>query len=157
MLLTPASTSRSQTSCAARRGVAITPIADRGLAHDGVEVVEGETSSSPTTLAARRVRVVVEEGRDLEAARGEPAVVGERVTEVADTDDDDRPVLGQPDLAGDLVAQVVDVVPDATRAVGAEVGEVLAELRGVDAGGDWRGLRARCDDVAIGQAVSARR
>ena len=51
------------------------------------------------------------------------------------SDDDDGPVLGQAELAGDLVDEVVDVVADAAGAVGAEVGQVLAELGGVDAGG----------------------
>ena len=49
--------------------------------------------------------VGVDERGDAEAARGEAAVVGERVAEVADADDDDGPVLGEAELAGDLVAR----------------------------------------------------
>jgi hypothetical protein len=54
------------------------------------------------------------------------------VAEVPDADDDDRPVLGEPDLAGDLVTQVVDVIADPAGAVGAELGQVLAQLGRVD-------------------------
>ena len=77
-------------------------------------------------------RVGVDQRGDPETAGGEAAVVGERGAEVTDTDDDDRPVLGEPELTGDLVDEVLDVVADAARPVGAEVGEVLAQLGGVD-------------------------
>ena len=70
-----------------------------------------------------------------EPALGEAPVVRQRVPEVADADDDDRPVLGEPQLAADLVDQVRDVVAHAAGAVGAEVREVLADLRRVHAGG----------------------
>ena len=123
---------------------------DVALAHDRVEVVE-RGDLHVADLLADPSRVAVEQGRDLEAARGEARVVGQRVTEVSDPDDDDRPVLGEADLAGDLVAQVVDVVPDPSGAVGAEVGEVLAQLRGVDAGGAREVLAAGGGDVAVGQ------
>ena len=97
---------------------------------------------------SRHRRVGVDQRGDPEAAGGEAAVVGERGAEVTDTDDDDRPVLGQAELAGDLVDEVLDVVADTAGPVGAEVREVLAQLRGVDPGrgrellGGDRGHRA---------------
>ena len=85
-----------------------------------------------------------------EPALGEPLVVRERVAEVADADDHDRPVLREPELAADLVDQVRDVVADAARPVGAQVRQVLADLRRVHAGGlgerlgrDGRGAATR--------------
>ena len=79
-------------------------------------------------------RVGVEQRRDLEAADGEAGVAGQRLTEVADADQRDRAVHGEPEGAGDLLGQGRDVVADAADAVRAEVGQVLAQLRGVDAG-----------------------
>ena len=113
---------------------------DAVLGDDLLEVVERADVDAGDDLAVP-VGVGVEQRHDPEAAAAEAGVVGQRVAEVADADDDDRPVLGQPDLAGDLVAQVVDVVADAAGAVGAEVGEVLAQLGGVDARPRRRGPR----------------
>src|SRR3546814_17550655 len=76
----------------------------------------------------------LEQADDAEAAGAEAGVVGQGVAQVADSEDDDRPVVGQADLPGDLVVQVGHVVTDPTRAVGAEVGQVLAELGAVPAG-----------------------
>ena len=150
MLLTPAATSRSQTSWATCAGVAITPIA----------TPRSPTTSSrsrqrhhrqPGDLGAHDRRVGVDQRPDREPARGEPAVVGQRVPEVAEPHDDDRPVLGQAQLAGDLEDQVVDVVADAPGAVGAEVGEVLAQLRRVDPGRGGELLRGDGRDAVLGQ------
>ena len=88
---------------------------------------------------------------DPEAAGGEAAVVGEGGAEVTDTDDDDRPVLGQAQLTGDLVDEILDVVADAARPVGAEVGEVLAQLRGVDPRGGREFLGGDRGHRALGQ------
>ena len=150
MLVTPASTSRSQTSWAAAAGVAITPMATLVLADDLLELVEARTGSPPTTLT-QPGRVGVEQGDDPEAAGGEAGVVGQGVTEVPDADDDDRPVLGDADLAGDLVAEVLHVVADAAGAVGAEVGEVLAQLGAVDPGGRGQLLAGAGADAALGE------
>jgi hypothetical protein len=65
----------------------------------------------------------------------EPAVTGERVAEVADADERDRLPVVEPEGALQLVHQRRDLVPDPADAVGADVGQVLAQLRRVHAGG----------------------
>ena len=50
--------------------------------------------------------------------------------EVAHPDDGHGPVLGQAEGAGDLESERLDVVAHAAHPVGAEVAEVLAQLRG---------------------------
>ena len=107
----------------------------------------------PADLGADDRRVGVDQGADREAAGGEAAVVGERVPEVADPDDDDRPVLGEAELAGDLVDEVVDVVADAAGAVRAEVGEVLAQLGRVDAGGRGEFLGGDGRDALVAEGT----
>ena len=111
-------------------------------------VADGETSNDLVDAS----RVGVEQGGDVEAARREPAVVGERVAKVADADDDDRPVLGEAELAGDLVHEVVDVVADAAGAVRTEVGQVLAQLRRADAGSGRQILRGDGGDAVVLQS-----
>jgi hypothetical protein len=103
------------------------------LGDDLGEVVEAADLQTGDQLALAAA-VGVEQRDRAEPARGEPAVVGQCVAQVADPDDDHGPVLGQADLAGDLVAEVLHVVADAPGPVGAEVGEVLAQLGAVDAG-----------------------
>ncbi len=129
----PAATIRSATSCAAMAGVAMTPMATPCSATISSRSSKGRTSMPADQLLVA-LGVGVEQGHHAEPAAAEAGVVGQRVAEVADADDDHRPVLGHADLAGDLVAQVVDVVADSAGAVGAEVGEVLAQLGAVDAG-----------------------
>src|SRR5262249_36529248 len=94
-----------------------------------------------------------EHGRDREAARDETTVVGQGAAEVAGPDDDHRPVLGQAKRPGYLVDEVVDVIADAPDAVGAEVGQVLAQLGRVDARGGRELLAGHGADAALGQAV----
>src|SRR3546814_10992834 len=96
----------------------------------------------------------LEQADDAEAAGAEAGVVGQGVAQVADSDDDDRPVVGQADLPGDLVVQVGHVVTDPTRAVGAEVGQVLAELGDVHAG-RGRAFLARAGLGALTETGSA--
>ena len=151
MLVTPAPTSRSQTDCAAAAGVAMTPMATACSRRRAPRARRTRGSARPPTSLAEPGRVGVEQGDDPEAAGGEPGVVGQRVPEVADADDDDRPVLGHADLAGDLVAEVLHVVPDAAGAVGAEVGEVLAELGAVHAGGGGQLLAGAGGGAALGE------
>ena len=146
MLVTPAATSRSQTPWAAAAGVAMTPMATRSPA-----TISSSSSKAHDRHVAHLLRppvgVAVEQRHDAEAAGAEPGVVGQRVPEVADADDDDGEVLGDADLAGDLVAEVLHVVADPAGAVGAQVGQVLAQLGAVDAGGGGEllaGAGARC-------------
>src|SRR5690606_35546233 len=88
----------------------------------------------PGDLLADDGLVRVEQSRDPEAAGRETAVAGQCPAKVTDADDRDHPVLGEPQFAGDLVDEVLDLVPHAARPIRAEVGQVLAELRRVDAG-----------------------
>ena len=76
----------------------------------------------------------VDDAGDRESALVEAAVPGERLAEVAGADDHDRPFVFETELTPDLVHEVVDLVADATRAVAAEVRQVLADLGGVDTG-----------------------
>ena len=151
MLLTPAATSRSQTSCATAAGVAITPMATPCRATSASRSVERRDRRARRPSVPTIAGVGVDQRPDREPAGGEAAVVGQRVAEVADADDDDRPVLGQAELAGDLVDEVLDVVADAAGAVGAQVGEVLAQLGRVDPGGGGELLGGDRGDALVGQ------
>ena len=106
----------------------------------------------PAISCPSRCGVLVEEGDDPEAARGEAAVGRERVAEVAHPDDGDGPVLGEAELAGDLVGEVVDLVADTTHAVGPEVGQVLAELGAADPGSGGQLLGGHRRDPALREA-----
>ena len=154
----PASTIRSATSCTAdggRRDHADRDVVVRHERPAGRR--RGGRVSRPIALPHLR-RVDVDERGDAEPAFGEAPVVRQGVPEVPDAHDHDGPVLGEPELAPDLMDQVRDVVPDAARAVGAEVGQVLAHLRGVHARGLGEGLGrhrggARLGDVDEGSQV----
>ena len=56
------------------------------------------------------------------------------MAEVPRPRDEHWPMLGEAELAADLMDEVGDVVPDAARAIGTQVGKVLAHLGGVHAG-----------------------
>ena len=133
MLVTPTLTSRSAASWAADGGVAMTPIE---MPFDAT--IWAEVGHRPHAGAAHdRVelgRIDVDDPGDGEPAIVETAVAGQRLTEVAGSDDHDRPLVVETELTPDLENEVVDLVSDATRAVAAEVGQVLAHLGGVDPG-----------------------
>ena len=84
---------------------------------------------------ADEVGIHVEQRRDGEPAAAEAAVARERVAEVADADEGDGLVVVEPQRLLQLVTQRTHLVPDTADAVGADVGQVLAQLGGVDAGG----------------------
>jgi hypothetical protein len=93
-------------------------------------------------LDADQVRIDVEQRRDREAAAAEPAVTGQRVAEVADPDERDGLAVGQAEGGLQVPQQRADLVADPADAVRADVGQVLAQLGGVDAA-DGRQLVAR--------------
>ena len=146
----PALTMRSATSWAA---------AGRGGQHaDGDAVLgrpapRGRRGGAPGSAhqLADLGLVGVDQGHDGEAAGGEAAVVGEGPTEVPGPGDDDGPVVGEAEGPADLVEQELDVVPHPPRPVGAEVGEVLAHLRGVDSGEVGQALRRAGGLPVVGQ------
>ena len=98
-------------------------------------------------------RVGVDQGGDAEAAAGEPGVAGERLAQVADADQRDRAVHGDAQRARDLLGQGRHVVADAADAVGAEVGQVLAQLGRVHAGR----AASSSDETVVIAAVAERR
>jgi hypothetical protein len=109
---------------------------DRDLsfqAHGG-DVVDVTDGNAPNR-DSYEILVHVEQRGDREPAAGEPAVVGQSVTKVTDADDRDGVVAGEAEDALDVAHEDLDVVADAPRAVRADVAEVLAELRRVDARG----------------------
>src|SRR6266568_4687505 len=128
--------------------------ADRDLVpgHHGLEFVD-MPDGQPRDPAAHDSRVAVEHGGDREAAGDETSVIGQGPAEVARAHDDHRPVLHQAERPGHLVDEVVDVVADPPDPVGAEVGQVLAQLGRVDARGGRELLAGHGADAALGQAV----
>ena len=75
----------------------------------------------------------VEQRDDVEAVVAEARVVGERQAEVAGAQDDDLELAIEAEDLAQVPAQVLDVVADAADAELAELGEVLADLGGVEA------------------------
>ena len=130
---TPAPTIASATACAAAAGVQMTPISASCSRAIAGRSSTGRIASSPIRSPTFAGSASTSAGGP-EPPLGEPPVVGERVPEVADPDDHDRPVLREPELAADLMEQVRDVVPHPSGPVRPEVGQVLADLRRVDAG-----------------------
>ncbi len=107
----------------------------------------------PVDLLADPHRIGVEQGRDPEPAAGEPGIAGQGVTEITDTDQGHRAALGQPQHVLDLLDQELDVVAHAARAVGPEVRKILAELRGIHAGGPSQALAGHRVVVSVGEGV----
>ena len=89
-----------------------------------------------------------------EAAAVEAAVVGQRGAQVAQPDDDHRPVVGRAHLAADLAEQVLHVVADPPGAVRAEMGQVLAQLGGVDPGRLGERATAHGVDLLLSRAAA---
>ena len=122
---TPARTSRLAASWAA---------SPRGCEHADTHVLRLhdlgqviEVAHARTADDAADLRLVrVEHPGDRESAFGEAAVIGECLTETPGSDDDDRPVMVEAEFELDLVCEEGDVVADTTRAVTAEIRQVLA-------------------------------
>src|SRR5205085_1448818 len=117
----------------------------RGLAGDGDDgelqvpqlclarqVPQGEDRDAFHLLAPFR-GVVVEDREDAEPLLGESLVVKERGPEIAEADEGDLPLAVEAEDPLQLRFQPRDVVPDAADAELTEVGQVLPDLRGVEA------------------------
>ena len=91
---------------------------------------------------------VVEQRRDLEALLAEAGIVGEREAEVAGAHDRDAQLAIEAEDLAQVPLQIADVVADAADAELAEVGEVLADLRGVQV--ELLGERLRRDRLHAG-------
>lgn len=79
-------------------------------------------------------RVDIDDSGDIEAATTETAVVRKGLTKISGADDDDWPRLVQTKFALNLVREVLDVVTDSACSVTAQVRQVFAHLRCIDAG-----------------------
>ena len=90
----------------------------------------------------------VEERDDLEAFLAEARVVGQRQAEVAGADDGDAQLAVEAEDLSQMPLQILDVVADAAHAELAEVGQVLADLRGVQV--ELLGERLRRDGLDAG-------
>ena len=90
----------------------------------------------------------VEQRRDLEAFLAEARIVGEREAEVAGAHDRDAQLAIEAENLPQVPLQIADVVADAAHAELAEVGEVLADLRGVQV--ELLGERLRRDRADAG-------
>ena len=153
MLVTPAATSWSATCWAAAAGVAITPMAIDSGGGDGRQLGRSCRTTRPLISSPTRLGIGVEERGDAEPAAGETGVAGQRVTEVTDADQRDGAPLGEAEHELDLLDQQGDVVADAAGAVRAEVGEVLAQLGGVDPGGGGEPLAGDGLVPGLGEVV----
>ena len=103
-------------------------------------------------LALRRG---VESGDDFEALFFEAPIGEEGEAEVADADEDDGLEPGGSELVGDFPGELADIVAQAAGAEGAEVGEVLPELGGLDAGGLGERLAGDGADEVLAQPGEA--
>lgn len=102
------------------------------LRDDGAKLGR-RTDRQCANVCALLGRVAVQECDNSEAAGREAVVRRQRPAEVPDTDDHNRPILREAQLTGDLADQILDVVTDAASSVGAEVAQVFADFRGIDA------------------------
>ena len=92
----------------------------------------------PHLLAGR-----VEQRDDVEAVRAETGVVGQGHAEVAGAEDDDLDRAVEAEDLAQVALEILDVVADAANAELAEVGQILADLRGVQVEPAWRAPATR--------------
>ncbi len=107
--------------------------ADLTRLHDLGEIVDMSNTNAADHAAHFRW-VDIDHARDRKAALAEAAVSRKRLAEIACTNDDDRPIVRQTEFTADLIHQECNLVADASSAIAAEIGQVLANLGGVDAG-----------------------
>ena len=131
MALMPAATTRSTTCCADAAGTAMTAMLMPSRRASFFRSWMSWIGTPPRDCCPTLSLSVVEQRRDLEAFLAEARVVGEREAEVAGADDGDAQLAIEPEDLAQVALQIADVVADAAHAELAEVGEVLADLRGV--------------------------
>ena len=151
MLVTPQSTSWSQTAWAACAGVAMTPIAMSELADHLGQLVD-----VPDHAARRSSRRSASGSASSSAAMRKPRVVKPPYPASAwprfpTPTRRDREPAGQPEGVLDPLDQHGHVVADAAGPVRAEVGQVLAQVRRVDPGGGGQLLGRHGDHALLGQ------
>ena len=102
---------------------------DSELVDDAVELLH-RVDLDAAVAPAVQLRVGVEHGDDLESLLDESLVADERLAEVADADDRAAAGAVGAEDALDLLDERIDAVADPRQAELAEVGQVLAHLRG---------------------------
>ena len=97
----------------------------------------------------------IKRGDDFKSFLFKSAIRQQRQAEVADADQDDRLQPRGAELIGNPGGKFRHVVTEAARAERAEIGEVLAELRGLDAGGLGQRLAGNRADAVFAQPRQA--
>ena len=120
----------------------------RVAARELLQIVDVVDRHAAARLLADLRAQVVEQRRDLEAFLAEARVVGEREAEIAGADDRDAQLAIEAEDLAQMPLEIADVVADAADAELAEVGEVLADLRGVQM--ELLGERLRGDRLDAG-------
>ena len=144
----PAATTRSTTCCADGGRHGDDGDADAVAPRDLLEIVDVVDRHAAARLLADLVAQGVEQRRDLEPFLAEAGIVGEREAEVAGAHDRDAQLAIEAEDLPQVALQIADVVADAADAELAEVGEVLANLRGVQM--ELLGERLRRDGADAG-------
>ena len=93
----------------------------------------------------------IDDGDDLEVTVSEPGVGSQSATEVARAHNKNSPVLRESQPTTDLILQVFDVVADSAHAVGAQIGQILADLGPVHSGESCQFSRRDRDDAGFPQ------
>ncbi len=106
-------------------------------------------------LVALAVRLGVERGDDFKSFLFKAAIREQREAEVADAHQDDRLQPRRAEFLGDLFEKLRDIVAQAARAERAEIRQVFAQLRGLDAGGLGERLAGNGADAVLTQPREA--
>src|SRR5262245_46013063 len=129
--------------------------ADRFAPRDLLEIVDVVNRDAAARLLPHLLAQVVEERGNLEAFHPEAGVVGERQTEIAGAHDRDAQLAIEAENLSEMALQVADIVADPAHAELAEVGEVLADLRGVQMKLLGERLRRDRADAGVFERVQA--
>ncbi len=106
-------------------------------------------------LVAFAARLGVERGDNFKSLLFKPAIRQQRQPEMAGAHQNDRLQARRAEFLGNFFGQFRHVVAQAARAERAETGEVLAELRGFDAGGLGERLAGNGAEAVLAQPREA--
>ncbi len=151
---TPACTAVLTTVCAESAGTATTAMSMCSRLHDLAELGDVEDADAAARAAPDLGALGVEERDDREPFLPESRVVGEREPEVAGAEDRHAHGAIEPQDHPQVALELLDVVADAADAELAEVGEVLANLRGVQMELLGQGLRGNASSRPRHRACS---
>src|SRR5690606_20736406 len=105
--------------------------ADPLAAHVPFQVAYVPDGHAPSGLLTHLHAQVVVEVRDLKSLLAKPGVVRQREAEIARSDDRHAQLAIEPEYLAEVALEVADVVADPTDAKLSEVGQVLADLGGI--------------------------